>query len=396
MPKKLLPPEYASRLLARRFENQSGAWLEGGGTWPLRVALGLPTEAEAVANIAGVRAWAHAWSGWNESGRVLWEERHWDRLGIQRLPATLELSSPADVASAIGASKRWSRAAERYRIMRESWPAFSQSGVLAKKFDMLADYFGEDFERLLALLRWLETNPTSGLYLRQLPVPGLDTKWTESRTGAITDLVRTLRSGPPESDFFALCGLKVPPYRLRIRVLCPRLRKAFGGLCDIEGPLKEFAALEMNPQAALIVENLATGLALPDLPGTIAIMKLGNAVDVLASVPWLRSAAIHYWGDIDTHGFAILSRARSVLPGLKSLLMDSETLLAHRPLWVHETEQHPDAAPEHLLPSERSVFDGLRSNAWGERVRLEQERLPWDFAVATVAAEMKSAAHRND
>jgi len=25
------------------------------------------------------------------------------------------------------------------------------------------------------------------------------------------------------------------------------------------------------------------------------------------------------------------------------------------------------------------VFDGLRSNAWGERVRLEQERLPWDL-----------------
>jgi hypothetical protein len=275
--------------------------------------------------------------------------------------------------------------------MQQSWPALAHNGALAKQFDMLADYSSEDFDRVLVLLTWLETNPTSGLYLRQLPVPGLDTKWIESRTRMVTELVRALRAGSSESDFFALCGLKVPPFRIRIRILCPRLRQAVGGLCDVEGPLEEFAALEMNPSAALIVENLATGLALPDLAGTIAIMRLGNAANVLARVPWLRAAALHYWGDIDTHGFAILSRVRSVLPGLKSLLMDSETLLAHRTLWVQEREQHPDAALEHLLPSERSVFDGLRSNVWGERVRLEQERLPWDLAIETVAAEIRLA-----
>jgi hypothetical protein len=46
--------------------------------------------------------------------------------------------------------------------------------------------------------------------------------------------------------------------------------------------------------------------------------------------------------DIDTHGFAILSQARSVFPELKSLLMDRETLLANRPLWASvDTQNRP-------------------------------------------------------
>ena len=30
---------------------------------------------------------------------------------------------------------------------------------------------------------------------------------------------------------------------------------------------------------------------------------------------------------------------------------------------------------------ERAAYLGLRSNAWGQKVRLEQERLPWDVAI---------------
>ena len=42
---------------------------------------------------------------------------------------------------------------------------------------------------------------------------------------------------------------------------------------------------------------------------------------------WLRRCAVHYWGDIDTHGFAMLARARRALPQTESLLMDRDTLL---------------------------------------------------------------------
>jgi hypothetical protein len=95
--------------------------------------------------------------------------------------------------------------------------------------------------------------------------------------------------------------------------------------------------------SAVIVENLDTGLALPEMPGTVAVMKLGNAVAALDRLPWLRGTDAIYWGDIDTHGFAILDRARRVLPDLS-----------------------------------------LRSNSLGQNVRLEQERLPWEVAVRVI------------
>jgi hypothetical protein len=85
-------------------------------------------------------------------------------------------------------------------------------------------------------------------------------------------------------------------------------------------------------------------------------------------------------GDLDIHGFAILSRARQQLPHLQSVLMDEATLLGHRDLWVSEQEQY--AAPELplLTGAELSVYRGLKQQQWGRNVRLEQERIPWSYA----------------
>lgn len=56
--------------------------------------------------------------------------------------------------------------------------------------------------------------------------------------------------------------------------------------------------------------------------------------------PWLSGAEIVYWGDIDTHGFAILDRLRAWLPATRSVLMDRDTLLTHRERWG--TEDRPE------------------------------------------------------
>jgi len=37
---------------------------------------------------------------------------------------------------------------------------------------------------------------------------------------------------------------------------------------------------------------------------------------------WVQNTDAVYWGDVDTHGYVILDRARRILPGLKSVLMD--------------------------------------------------------------------------
>jgi hypothetical protein len=106
---------------------------------------------------------------------------------------------------------------------------------------------------------------------------------------------------------------------------------------------------------------------------------LGRGVAQLGGIPWLRGIPCLYWGDIDTHGFSILSLARSLFPQLRSVLMDEETFLLHKDLWVAES-QHPSASLPGLTPAEEDLFLGLKSGRWGENVRLEQEKIAWRHA----------------
>jgi hypothetical protein len=222
----------------------------------------------------------------------------------------------------------------------------------------------------------------------------MDTKWLDGRRGVVFDLMRALRgsSNAPQKnsleseprDFYDLCGLLCPPPRMRIRVLCPELRESTGGLDDLEAPVEEVAALTIQPRAVLIVENLETGLALPELPGIVAILKLGNAVSLLANVSWVANALCVYWGDIDTHGFAILDRARALKPELRSVLMDESTLRTYRTLCIEEATQHSADDLVRLTTSERHVYFGLKAHTWGPSLRLEQERIPWQAALQAV------------
>jgi len=393
MPKKLLSPEAARDFLVIRFNNQHQTWLADGGSWPLEVSLGAPTEKDIAENPGAVRSWASAWQSRTGPGEVAFEERQFARFGKHRLPVRLTFSNAGQVAAAVDEARRWSTAVERYKRMLSRWPSLGQGSALASRFDVLADYSDEDFERLMSLLMWLELHPKSCLYLRQLPVEGLDTKWLEKRTGLVATLLRGLRVAVShdESDFHELCGLRKPAHRVRVRILCPSMRALVGGLCDMEAPAGELASLPIAPRAVVIVENLETGLALPDLPGVAVVMRLGNAVSVLGMLPWLQDADVVYWGDIDTHGFAILDRARRAVPHLRSLLMDETTLLSHRALWAQETAQCPDVPLKALTAEERSCYDKLRAHTWGQRVRLEQERLGWAEAIGTVRHALRMA-----
>ena len=58
-------------------------------------------------------------------------------------------------------------------------------------------------------------------------------------------------------------------------------------------------------------------------------------------------------GDIDTHGFAILDRLRAWLPQTRSVLMDRDTLLAHRDRWVTEDRPAKSALLLGSLPTSR-------------------------------------------
>ena len=388
MSRLLLTPQAVRELLARRFVARHRDWLSGDGDWPMAIALGMPTEKLAAEEPAQVRAWADQWARWSGPGQVSWQERLWGRLGSQRLPASLLLDGPGEVAALIDQSARWETALQRYRRMTVRWPALAQGNALANRFDVLADYDQQDFDRLHALLEWADCNHAAGLSLRQLPIEGLHTKWLERRSVLVASLLRVIRAAPAESDLFGLLGVRRPPHRVRIRLLCDRLRQQAGGLADLEAPLSELASLPIEPRAVIVVENLETGLALQPRDGVVCIMKLGLAAVVLGDIPWVAAAQMLYWGDIDTHGMVILGRARQVVPGLRSVLMDEATLLRFRPLCTEEPVQSSEAIVPGLDQAEQALLDGLRAMTWGQQLRLEQERIPMEYAERVITAEL--------
>jgi len=376
-------PGEVEALLKKRFAGKHREWLAADDPteqWPLVIALGPPSEAEALKQTEAVRAWVEAWRAWRGEGELQWVERRWRVLGTQRLPESLRLDGPHAVCAWIGELARWQLAEQRHWTLCQRWPQLAPTA--ARLFNVLADVEDADFTRIQAVLAWLEDNPASGLYLRQLPIPGMDTKWIESRKGLLAKLLAGIRGLPgPSDDFYALCGLQAPPTLVHLRLLDPALRAATNGLCDICAPAAQLANMQLEPSTVLVVENLQTGLALPDLPGAVAFIGLGYGVDVLSQIPWISHRKCLYWGDIDTHGYSILHRARSHISQLQSLLMDEATLLQFSSLWGTEQEQCAAEDLSLLQPSELAVYRGLKEHLWGYRLRLEQERISWPVAL---------------
>ncbi len=387
----LLDPPALREKLATRFRRQRSDWLLGGGSWPLQLPLGVPSENTAMEQGTAVRDWVDVWAAWQGPGEVLWTDRRWRRLGTQRLPESIRFDNAEQVCAVIGDAEIWRQACNRLDTITSRWPQLA--GASARNWPLLAEWPEADFLALMRLTAWLLENPDSGLYPRQLPVPGVDGKWLERHRRVLQNWLALLRSVPADTgDIHTLAGLRSLPIRLRFRVLDPELCRNFGGLSDITAPVAEIAALELSLRCVFIVENLQTGLAFESLAGTLVFMQQGYAVEPFGELSWLQDVPVYYWGDIDTNGFAILDRLRRYLPHARSLLMDEATLLAHRDLWGHEAK--PAAAGElpRLTPEEQAVQHGLRQGQWGPGVRLEQERIGWGYAWKQVSRAWRESA----
>jgi hypothetical protein len=163
-----------------------------------------------------------------------------------------------------------------------------------------------------------------------------------------------------------------------------RFRRAGHGLSELTVRTDEFAAKPPGLQRAYVVENEITYLAFPCPKDAIVIWGRGYAVPVLEPLAWLTDTDVVYWGDIDTHGFAILDRLRQRFPHVRSMLMDRTTLLAHRSQWV--AEPSPSTVGLNWLDAEETaLYHDLIADALGPSVRLEQERVSFAAIEQTMA-----------
>ncbi len=371
MPSSWTRPDDVRAALARKWA--SGVLLARFAAhqdWePLVFPLRGPAASVIGERLGEVQAWARDWEQASRGPlRVEYKKVGGRHVGSNMIPYRACIDGYDQAWTLLGVGAEIGRFADLAEHTRASCPLVL--GWLTRH-PMKALSLYDRWDRLLATVRWIDQQQLPGMYLRQVDVPGVDTKFIERHRGVLTDLLDLQldheRIDPGAADFEGR-------YRFRGKPAYVRFRCAGHGFSELTVRIDEFTAKPPGVRRAYVVENEITYLAFPTPADAIAIWGRGYAVPVLEPLAWLADIDVVYWGDIDTHGFAILDRLRKRFPHVRSMLMDRTTLLAHRGQWVAESSPLT-VGLESLDAEETALYRDLIADALGPSVRLEQERV---------------------
>lgn len=347
--------------------------------FPLALVLRRPDQRAYLDRFEEVRSWiVNVESGCKSrvgyGYDLRWKEIRHRQLGTNRVPAGVSVASEQDALLLIGKSEEQQAFQGLADETIAQFPVL-RSWLIRRPFKLL-EHAGE-WHNLLAVIGWFVRSPAPGIYLRQVDIPGVDTKFIERHQRLLCEVLDEVLPAPGDSSMRAASfeeryGFVAKPVLIRFRILDSNL--ALAGLTDLTVPVRDFAKLALPIERVFITENDLNGLTFPAFERSIVVFGLGYAISLLSGVPWLRAVETYYWGDIDTHGFVMLDRLRAIVPEVKSLLMDRSTLMAHRECWVEEAQQSSELTPR-LMPEEGAMLQDLRCNTLGWHVRLEQERI---------------------
>ena len=349
--------------------------------FPKRLVLRGPSSKELRDRFGEAREWSANLRSVPHLRVVMREIRH-RVLGTNEVPVEVWIDRAEDAATLAGKRTEF----EAFRSMVDQTRAREPVLIpwLARK-PLKGLEHRDQWETLLDVVAWLREHPRPGIYIRQMDVPRAHTKFVEKHKGVLSELFDIALS-PERIDaaargsrgFECRYGFKAKPERVRFRILDHDL-----GLLPLEGAAgdqdialdgESFAQLNPQVERVLIVENEINFLALPRMGRAMAVFGAGYGFETLGRARWIDRCSLHYWGDIDTHGFAILDELRQHFRHAESFLMDRGTFLAFKTLWTAERAP-ANRDLDRLTPGELALYNDLRDNKLGTRLRLEQERI---------------------
>ncbi|MBO2464130.1 DUF3322 and DUF2220 domain-containing protein [Actinomadura violacea] len=257
----------------------------------------------------------------------------------------------------------------------------------------------DDVDVLLNAVTWLRDNPDAGAWTaRQLPVPGMHTKWLDTHGALLRDV-----AGRDVRD-----EVRSRPAVLHLTYVDPG-HAASGSRRHDAWTTGDTHDIAYRPRIVLVVENRDSRLWFPPVPDTIVVEGGGKAAAaLLADVPWIRAADhIVYWGDIDADGYAILDRFRAALAEpapdgtppkpVTSMLMDAADLHQYARHGVnHDKAGRPikpsSAILPHLTEAEATAYDTVATAGPTPFRRIEQEAIPLARA-ATRLLDVRTRSH---
>lgn len=346
------------------------------------------------AHIADLRAWLQAWKDEEASvpGLTLSTTRK-SSSGLKfTMPSGLSFDTLADYVAWIGASEDYKNGSrrigqlvdfdERLLGMTRIWQAVSQIP-------------SSDFLSFLELLRWRRENAEVRVPVRALAIPGLDSKWIENNRGIVAPAFRMIGAFNPEAENdlerlgFDTCD------RMTVWFRCG---EDVGGLSALASqfalrPSETKYGQFPGAQRVIVIENQTSFETLELKSHDVAIFGQGSqAPAALALMPWLgdQSIDVLYWGDIDGEGYRILSRARTALPCIRSILMDGDIATEHMDRLSVEIDPDRRPVPENLTLEETSGYCLVA----GSGRRIEQERIPADHVMTALSSHWKMPTRR--
>lgn len=295
-------------------------------------------------------------------------------LGSNQVPARVRIETLDQLCALLGTHSDVRSLDSLIELTAQQLPAL-MSWVKANPLVAIAHH--EAWSRLLDTVNWIASRDTSTLYLRHVDPAGVDTKFIERHHQLLGQLLTVVlppgRIDTSKSSFAERFGFRSKPGYTRLRLLSPNPLFP-NDITELRLRTDELARCDLGVARVFIVENEASYLAFPTVADAVVLFGEGFQLTTLEAIPWLMAKELVYWGDIDTHGFAILNHLRARFPRVTSILMDQETLLAHRTQLVSEPNPTTALQP-HLTQAESALYRDLIEDRFGHAVRLEQERV---------------------
>lgn len=362
-----------------------------GDAFPLVIAFRKPSAKVMLDDFSGLQDWVKMIQHYAEKHHIplQWQAVNHRVLGKQQLPACLLLEEPQQAARLIG----------KVQLLKQFISLYQHT---IKQFHMLQPWllqyplkalgFVDVWPQLLDVCAWMQSHPNPRIYLRQVDVVGVDSKFIEQHKQVLAALFELILPVYAIDDDFSGAagfarryGFLDKPTMLRMRPLDAHISLLHSDANqDVVMTEKSFSRLDKQLLAqvkrVLIVENEINYLAFPDMDDALLIFGSGYGFEALKKAKWLHDCALYYWGDLDTHGFAILNQLRAAFPHVQSFLMDKETMMSHQYAWGVEPKQEGKDL-NHLKTTEVEMYDVLRQNILGENLRLEQERISFMHVV---------------
>lgn len=378
----MIQPEDIRRKAIRLYPGFLQAWLEGGPDGFPRIIAGRKKPdhdvAKAAQQIQCLREDSKEVLGYGYS--VTWRKINSRQHGRNWFPTEISFETSNDLIRYIKKNRDFDQFRDVVGQIRSAVP---QLETWMRRNIRTLSQLASNIAGLIEVATYLKDHPRPNCFVRELPL-SVDTKFIEQHKRELRqwlDILLPAHSIRADEDHFERrFGLRYAEPHLLIRFLDPALQAELGFPCEVLSlPLHTLATLQITSAHAIIVENKVNLLTLPQLPRTVALGGLGNAVTLLRYAEFIASLPVTYWGDIDVEAFMILSSLRTFCPHAKSLWMDQDAVKRWQHLKIDGTGRQP-TIPAHLTNEERSAFEACCQ----ENIRIEQERLPQTAIIATV------------